>query len=243
MGLESRDWYREESRRASTRSPRVSLGAGFAAACICALLLVLSPTVRARLGFELPFGLERVTTRETPGALAFRPWPMRAAPARPLYAKDDPWRAWLADERTCPGGEDADRSAASQTLTLLCLANYARQRERLRPLSLSRVLSKAAAVKAADIERCGKFEHKACGKPAAQAARDVGYGGSFGENLYVANGPFVVPRVALDQWLNSPGHRENLFRPEWRTIGIALRSDVDVEQFRSSVVWVNEFGE
>ena len=126
--------------------------------------------------------------------------------------------------------------------TLLCLANYARRRQGLSPLSLSPVLGVAAAAKAADIDGCGKFEHAACGKSPDQVARDAGYRGSWGENLYVAEGPFVVPRVAIDQWLNSSGHRRNLFRPEWRTIGIALRPDVDVERFRDSVVWVNEFG-
>lgn len=52
----------------------------------------------------------------------------------------------------------------------------------------------------------------------------------------------MAPRVALDRWLNSPGHRENLFRPEWRTIGIALLPGADVERVRQGVIWVNEFG-
>jgi uncharacterized protein YkwD len=56
-------------------------------------------------------------------------------------------------------------------------------------------------------------------------------------------GRFAAPRVALDQWLNSRGHRRNILRPQWRKIGIVRRPDVDLERFRDAVVWVNEFGE
>ena len=59
----------------------------------------------------------------------------------------------------------------------------------------------------------------------------------------MAEGRFVVPRVALDRWLNSDGHRENLFRGEWRTVGVALLADAEVEDVRDGVIWVNEFGE
>jgi len=80
--------------------------------------------------------------------------------------------------------------------------------------------------------RCGKLEHEACGRPADEAARNIGYQGPFGENLHLAEGPFVVLRVTLDRRLNSDGDRENLFRPEWRTIGIALIPGADVEGVR-----------
>ena len=161
---------------------------------------------------------------------------------QPLYDVDDPWRAWLARENACPGGEDAKAAAPRHTRTMLCLINYARVREHLAALTLSPVLSAAARAKAQDIARCGRFEHQACGKPADKVARDVGYRGAFGENLYMAEGRFVVPRVALDRWLNSDGHRENLFRPEWRTVGVALLAGADVEPVRDGVIWVNEFG-
>jgi uncharacterized protein YkwD len=58
----------------------------------------------------------------------------------------------------------------------------------------------------------------------------------------MAESPLTVPRVALDRWLDSPGHRQNLFRPEWQTIGIALPGGANVERVRDGVLWVNEFG-
>jgi uncharacterized protein YkwD len=246
MGIESRDWYRAAARKAESR--RLSRRELTAVLLVTgALLLLVSPAGRDRLGFELPFGLGGlVSSSATPGALR-----IEAIPGGPgvtvgstrLYARDDPWQAWLADETTCPRGEDASAPVAVQIQVMLCLTNTARQRQGLRPLELSRVLSRSAAAKVADIVRCGRFEHEACGRPADEAARRLGHQGRLGENLYLAEGPFVVPRVALDRWLNSDGHRENLFRPEWMVIGIALHRGADVERVRDGVIWAQQFGD
>lgn len=166
-----------------------------------------------------------------------------AAAPRSLYPPNDRWRAWLASEARCPGGEDAAAPARAQVKTMLCLVNYARRRQGLRPLVLSGALSAASSAKARDIARCGVFEHDPCGKAADRSARAVGYEGMWGENLFFATGALVVPRVALDRWLNSPGHRRNLFRREWRTIGIARRARAEVGGIRNAVIWVNQFGD
>lgn len=194
---------------------------------VCGIVLFVAATVDAR------FGAAR--------ALASEPT-ARHAPPQYLYPKNDRWRAWLAGEGRCPGGEDTAAPGRTQVKTMLCLVNYARRKQRLRPLVLSGALSSASSAKARDIARCGVFEHDACGKEAEQAARAAGYEGAWGENLFIASGPFVVPRVAVDRWLNSRGHRRNLFRPAWRTIGIARRARADVGRIRDGVIWVNQFG-
>ena len=54
--------------------------------------------------------------------------------------------------------------------------------------------------------------------------------------------------LAIDRWLNSQGHRENLFRPEWRNTGIALLPhatahwDKNNTTIKDGVIWVNQFG-
>jgi hypothetical protein len=205
-----------------------------------ALVVAVSPPARQRLGYKLPLGLESVFPRDSrTGALQLR----LPGLDQPLYAPDDPWRLWLAGERTCPGGEDGSAPWRAQARVQLCLLNFARAREGLQPVRISRVLTGAAASKAADIAQCREFEHQACGRPFDAAARELAYRGAIGENLYISEGRFTVPRVAVDQWLNSDGHRENLFRPEWRTVGIALLRDVDAPPVRDGVVWVNVFGE
>ena len=159
-----------------------------------------------------------------------------------LYWPHDRWHAYLADERTCPGGERTDLSLAEQAETMVCLVDFARRQRSLGPLVPVALLNGASLAKAARIVRCREFAHAACGEDPASDARAAGYDGPFGENLYIAGGRCGAPRVALDGWLNSPGHRENLFRPEWRTEGIAVQRLDTFGNYRAAALWVNEFG-
>jgi uncharacterized protein YkwD len=243
VGVESRDWYRDEYRK--KQRPRASRWLFLALATAAIALVAISPPVTERLGYEPPFGIGDAFDHR-PSSIGYQIFP--GGPTittfeAPLYASDDPWKAWLAPEAICPGGEDVDAGRARQMETMLCLLNHARAREGLRPLKLSRLLSRTSAAKAAEIVSCDEFAHEPCGHPANHAAAAAGYRGAFGENLYAAEGKFVSPRVAVDRWLNSPGHRENLFRPHWRTVGIAIHRDADFERFDDGVIWVNQFGD
>ncbi len=51
---------------------------------------------------------------------------------------------------------------------------------------------------------------------------------SLGENL--AKGQLTVKQV-MEDWKNSPSHRENMLRPEFNEIGIGLYEDIWVQQF------------
>jgi hypothetical protein len=245
MGIESRDWYRDESRQTRSRGASAR-DATIIALVVFALIAAVSPQVRDRLGYELPFGLESVFRSDsTPGAMRFELVP--GGPGitlgeRPLYAPDDPRRAWLAGESVCPRGEDRSAPPSVQVQAMLCLLNFARRQEGLAPLGLSRVLSESATRKTAEIIRCNEFAHEVCGRPADESARHLGHQGPWGENLYIAEGPWASPRLAVDGWLNSDGHRENLFQADWRAVGIALLPDARVEDFRAGTVWVNQFG-
>jgi uncharacterized protein YkwD len=125
---------------------------------------------------------------------------------------------------------------------MLCLLNYAREHQGLSPVGLSSVLSVTAGSKARDIVLCRDFSHEACGKPPFQAADDVGYRGPLGENLYVGEGALMAPRLAVDSWLNSKGHRENLFQPRWQAVGISRLAGANLDDIEDGVVWVNHFG-
>jgi hypothetical protein len=229
MGVEDRDWYRSSS---GLVRHSVFRGRPGAAAIVVSLLA----TVVLGSSFGLHRALPGVDNRASNV-------PTGRAGAPPLYRDDDPWRAWLAPESVCPGGSQVNGPPAAEFAAMGCLINYARQYERLSPIAFTYALNAASTAKAADIARCGVFEHTACGKAGNQVAIDAGYQGSFGENLYAAEGRFTAPRVALDGWLNSPKHRENLFRPEWRTGGIAALHGVSFGQYRNAVVWVSEFGD
>jgi uncharacterized protein YkwD len=159
-----------------------------------------------------------------------------------LYPPKDPWKRYLAGERACPGGERTDLSAAREAQVMTCLIDWARRRAGLAPLPRVPLLTSTARQKANEIVRCRNFAHDACSGDPASDVRAAGYQGSFGENLYIAAGRFGAPRVALDGWLNSPGHRENLFRAEWKTQGIALVKLPVFGQYRNMSLWVSHFG-
>ena len=125
---------------------------------------------------------------------------------------------------------------------MLCLIDWARQRQGLTPLPQAALLASTALQKADEIVRCHDFAHAACGNDPAADVHAANYRGAFGENLYIAGGASGAPRVALDGWLNSPGHRENLFRPGWRIQGIALIKLAEFAPYRDMSLWVSHFG-
>ncbi len=160
-----------------------------------------------------------------------------------LYAKDDPWKAYLASEAVCPGGERTDTSFSQQVATVACLVNFARKRRGLRELAVVSVLNGASSKKARAIARCRNFVHDPCGEGWAAAIRSAGYEGVVGENLYLASGPWGAPRVAVDSWLNSRSHRENLFSREWRQQGLAGLTIGSLGGYRDLTLWVSVFGD
>jgi len=167
--------------------------------------------------------------------------PRLAAP--PRDDANDPWLAWIAPGNVCPGSERIDQPAPNEVAAMLCLINYARARERLTTLVLTPQLNWASAMKGQDIARCRRFEHAACGKAANQVVIDAGYTGSFGENLFANESEVTAPRDAIDGWLNSSEHRENLFRAEWRTAGLAAIHGAAFGSYQDAVIWVSEFGD
>jgi uncharacterized protein YkwD len=162
---------------------------------------------------------------------------------QPLYARNDDWLAYLAPEAVCPGGEELAASVDAQERTMVCLINFARRHAGLQPLALSKTLSFAASLKVADIVRCRDFAHAACGKDPHAVADEAGYPEvSWGENLYFSTGPRGAPRPALDGWLNSPHHRENLLDGRWREQGIALIKAKAFSHGADAAVWASQFG-
>jgi uncharacterized protein YkwD len=239
VGIESRDWYREETRR--DKPSRQLPGALIALAVIGGLVLAGSTLLITR-GTQPTFEGEKRTLRADTKISLLPGLPSITVRRESLYWPNDQWKAYLADEKTCPGGERTDLPLAQQADVMVCLVNYARRKRRLDPLAVAAVLNGSSVAKAERIVRCKEFKHAACGQDPASDIRAAGYTAAFGENLYIADGRWGAPRVALDGWLNSPGHRQNLFRPEWRTQGIAVQKLDRFGPYRNAALWVNEFG-
>jgi Cysteine-rich secretory protein family len=230
VGIEDRDWYREDTERSRTGETsvwRILLGVFVGLAIVASL---------ARPAFDRERGANGLRIELFPGS------PGITIGKQSLYGEDDPWSEWLADESTCPGGENVALPPELQVTVMLCHLNFARAHQGLEPVALSPFLTQTASSKARDIALCRQFSHEACGKQPFQAADDLGYAGRLGENLYIGEGPLMAPRPAVDAWLNSPPHRENLFQPAWRTVGISMLPGATVDNVEDGVVWVNHFG-
>lgn len=234
MGVADRDWYREPPEASGNRGSRYALAAVVVAALLAFVVVthVLPQTSAA--------DPEHVTHRDE--AIGIAPGLMIPIQRAPLYPPHDVWKAYLADEQTCPNAEDVNAQLHDQAETMICLINHARSARGLPPLPVSAQLSTAAQLKGAEIARCRVFAHGPCGGDPHDVADQAGFTGAWGENLYIADGRYGAPRPALDGWLNSPGHRANLFDPGWRLQSVYVLKLDDFPGFRSPTLWVSEFG-
>ncbi len=242
MGVEDRDWY------TSKPKPRRAFGlSGTGGVLIVVGVvggLVLAGALQAMTkGSAATYGGE-LRSHEGATKISLLPGlPGISIGGDALYAKNDPWKAYLADEATCPGGEEVDAPLAAQANTMVCLVNYARKTRGLEPVMAVGFLNESSLRKAHRIVRCLDFNHDACGEAPEADIRTLGYRGAWGENLFISGGRYGAPRPSLDGWLNSPGHRANLFRPEWRIQGIAVEKVKKFGQDRNMTLWVNQFGD
>jgi len=230
VGIESRDWYREPPKQKHRQVSPLLLIAG--AVVVLAALMAATATGRRVLGLG--------DAQAHPGGSSSLS-PATGAVDGALYPVNDPWQRYLANDQTCPGGERTDLPVDLQVQVMVCLIDYARRQHGLDEPRPTTLLSSTALQKAEEIVRCQNFAHAPCGGSPDADVRVTGYDGEFGENLYIAQGPQGAPRVALDGWLNSPDHRENLFRPEWQTQGVAALKLATFGPYRDATLWVSHF--
>jgi uncharacterized protein YkwD len=108
---------------------------------------------------------------------------------------------------------------------LLAAINDLRRSRGLVPLRASAALAAAARLHSVQMAKHGYFDHASPnGSPFWKRveARYRANGGRFwsvGENMAWA-APRLSTQRALDLWMESPEHRDNLFAPGWREIGL-----------------------
>jgi len=108
------------------------------------------------------------------------------------------------------------------------------------PLTENAKLSAAAEVKAEDMLKNEYFEHVSpSGVTSGQLVKSFGYEYLVtGENLIRGNFSGEVEMV--QDWMNSPGHRENILNTKFTEIGVAVAKGT----YKGQTVWVGvqEFG-
>jgi uncharacterized protein YkwD len=112
---------------------------------------------------------------------------------------------------------------------LACLHDQTRGQNGLSVLTENDALDSAAAEHTDDMIARGYFEHETPeGGTFDQRILAAGYahpgdGWSLGENLIWADGDLATPAALMSSWMNSQGHRENILKPGYRELGLAVR--------------------
>jgi uncharacterized protein YkwD len=147
---------------------------------------------------------------------------------------------------------NADLEATADNLpqirtAILCLHNKVRAEHGIPSLRENKRLRKAALAHSKDMVRDGFFEHTTPEGTtmvdrilrAKYVREDQGW--ALGENLAWGTGSLGTPRGAVDSWMDSPGHRENLLRRAYRDVGIGIVLGVPVSDAAGATYTV-DFG-
>jgi uncharacterized protein YkwD len=146
-------------------------------------------------------------------------------------------------------GSQSKVSVAALEGGVLAELNDVRAAHGLRPLRLNAQLSAAARQHTSEMLTDGYFEHESFDGSAfwkrIKRFYAPGKGGwSVGENLLWSSNTLAAKR-AVELWMASPGHRENILNGSWREIGVsALYSGASTGTFGGGPVTVitTDFG-
>ena len=134
----------------------------------------------------------------------------------------DFWSVLYIAEDTASSGTGTTNQAEGNSLQaqrqgVLDLVNSYRAQSGLAPLVLDEALCSAAQVRANEIVQ--SFSHtRPDGTTCFTALKEANISyGTAGENIAAGSS---TPAGVMEQWMNSPGHRDNIMKAEYRAIGI-----------------------
>lgn len=153
---------------------------------------------------------------------------MLAACDRPFVAsshdvRNEPQPRMMVQDPHCPGTDNA---------ALMChLVNEYRARHRLAPVQLDRTVSAEAQYWSDQLNlgnACWFLYHD---RDYHTRMRVRFPGRRFRENAACSGSTGGGAPFILQKWIDSPGHRENMLTPEWRTIGVGVTKNIWVIDF------------
>lgn len=132
---------------------------------------------------------------------------------------------------------DVPFQAEAYRAEIFRLVNEARAAEGLNEVSQNDTLEAQAERYACELIRYDFFDHvnPVTGSTLGDRTRDYGYAYQVvGENLAAGQ---RSPQEAFDDWMASPGHRQNILDPRFTELGVGIHSGG-----RYGLYWVQEFG-
>ena len=118
--------------------------------------------------------------------------------------------------------------------TIAMLTNIERDKQGLPPLEWDKRLQQIARAHSQDMAKHDYFAHvNRAGEEATGRGRKAGYhcrkvltarqfAEGLGENIYFGSRGNMEPEDAVESWMNSTGHRENMLDPNYDRIGIGV---------------------
>jgi uncharacterized protein YkwD len=135
-----------------------------------------------------------------------------------------------------PGQDKKDElKLTEQEQAVIDLTNAERKKADLSPLKPNALLMKAARLHAANMAKQDKLDHVLDEKNPSDRVKDAGYKYfATGENI--AWNP-ATPKEAVNGWMDSPPHKENILTSKYTEIGVALAKNK-----KGEIYWVQVFG-
>jgi uncharacterized protein YkwD len=158
----------------------------------------------------------------------------------------DPYAELLAPSGTCgPAADQLGLDAATAQTAMQCLTNYARAQQGLAPLQLNATLTAAGQAKLKSNISCAEFSHTPCGQPFDTVFSSYVQGAmsyQIGENIAWGTGSYGTPRQAMNGWVHSAGHRENILTAAYAELGIGYLPSQTFQGYDGATLWSQEFG-
>jgi uncharacterized protein YkwD len=144
------------------------------------------------------------------------------APAEQSSLAPPPQAVVLPIAETAPLSPAASAEAVTEdrlAARMIARVNFYRSRHELPPLRWNQALARGAEAHARDMAKHGNFSHLGSdGAPLGARASRAGYRWRrIGENIA---GGQATPETAVDDWMQSPGHRANILEPAYRNAGV-----------------------
>lgn len=137
--------------------------------------------------------------------------------------------------------EAAVTDESSYADEVIRLINEERKKAGLNPLEKNEKMMSAAAVRAEEINEV--FGHtRPNGKACKTVLEELGYEGDYaGENI--SKGTFEEPESAMELWMDSKGHRENILNPDYKYLGVGSDFESESNGLFDDIVsyWVQIF--
>jgi uncharacterized protein YkwD len=155
----------------------------------------------------------------------------------------------VGDAEGCRASGDVPTRSnlASTRAAILCLLNRERARHGLLPLQRSAMLEFASQRHSDDMAARDFYAHQSPeGVEPSDRTDASGYpsmGVVIGENIHWGVEANATPVRIVEDWMESPGHRENILRPSFTEVGVGVAHDAPQRDVQGRAgVYTTDFG-